>query len=257
MQPSSRTFIRLAAALWILAAAPARAEFDAGAVFRGRCAGCHSVGRGDVVGPDLRGVTRRRSPEWLHSFIRSPEAVLRSGDPVAAGLFARYRERMPDHDLAPEEIDALLAYIAAGGPDGQGGGFRPAGRAGVGEAARGRDLFLGRVAFANGGTACVRCHVAGEARVLGGGALASDLTAVFRKYRDRGLDKALRDCDFPLMDRLYAGRPLTPEEVFALRAFLYRTAASGPRPPEPGGPRLALLGLGSALLLWLGARPRG
>jgi mono/diheme cytochrome c family protein len=128
----------------LLGTAPAAgAAFDPAAVFTLQCAGCHSVGKGEVVGPDLQGVTARRDRRWLHSFIRSSQGLVGQGETTAAALFARYKKRMPDHDFSDGEIDSLLAFIAAGGPRGSEGDLRRASMATPAEVARGRALFTG------------------------------------------------------------------------------------------------------------------
>src|SRR5262249_11938594 len=43
------------------------------ALFVKLCAGCHTVGKGDRVGPDLNGVTGRHARAWLSNYIRDPE----------------------------------------------------------------------------------------------------------------------------------------------------------------------------------------
>jgi len=251
------------AAVWIVAALlvpRAAAAFDAPAAFNGRCSGCHSVGRGEVVGPDLAGVTARHDRPWLRAFIRSSQSVIRSGDRQAAALYARYRKTMPDHDLAEAEIDALLDWIAAGGPR-VAEGLRPASAATGAEADLGRDLFFGRKAFAAGGAACAHCHTAGEPP---GDSLGGDLAGAWSARGDWGLRCAIAAPRSPLMAEVYAGRPLTEREAFAVRAFLYR-AAPAPvqtasvlplvRPPM-GLPLLGFAG-SSALVLLFARRPPG
>jgi protein SCO1 len=39
-------------------------------LFATRCAACLTIGHGDVVGPDLRGVTLMRDEAWLARFIK-------------------------------------------------------------------------------------------------------------------------------------------------------------------------------------------
>ncbi|HEY6912572.1 MAG TPA: SCO family protein [Myxococcales bacterium] len=81
-------------------------------LFKSRCAACHTIGKGDTVGPDLAGVTRRRDHAWLLRYVQRPDLVLASGDPIARALFARYQGvRMPDLDLGPEEVELVLPYI--------------------------------------------------------------------------------------------------------------------------------------------------
>lgn len=231
-----------------------QATFDPSAAFNARCSGCHSVGHGVVVGPDLRGVTSRHPVPWLHAFIRSSQELVRQGDAEAVAIFQRFQKKMPDHDLADGEIDALLAYIAAGGPAGS-GRARLAAEATRAEIERGRGLFTGEVRMAHGGAACRLCHAAGEAGRFESGTLASDLTRVYDRYQDAWLARAIEQSEFPLMAASYQDRPLTQEEVFALKAFLYQTSRS-PEPPDAsssGGP--LFLGLGSSpLALWIGRR---
>lgn len=76
-------------------------------LFARKCSSCHTIGRGKLVGPDLKGVTTRRDREWLQRFIRSSRSVILSGDPLASRLFAEFdRQRMPDHDFSPEQLGA-------------------------------------------------------------------------------------------------------------------------------------------------------
>jgi len=81
-------------------------------LFRSRCAPCHTIGRGDAVGPDLVDVARLRDRAWLEHYIAEPDRVLAHGDPIAKELFAKYKNvRMPNLDLSPEEVALLLPYI--------------------------------------------------------------------------------------------------------------------------------------------------
>lgn len=83
-------------------------------LFRARCAACHTIGGGDSVGPDLRGVTARRDRGWLVRWIRDPEKVLAEGDPRAVGLFERYHQvPMPGLRAGDGDLDALLGFIEA------------------------------------------------------------------------------------------------------------------------------------------------
>ncbi|HSS47489.1 MAG TPA: c-type cytochrome [Thermoanaerobaculia bacterium] len=230
------------------------ATFDPAAVFSLQCAGCHSVGKGEVVGPDLQGVTSRRDRPWLRSFIRSSQGLVGRGEKTAAALFTRYKKRMPDHDFSDGEIDSLLAFIAAGGPRGQEGELRRASTATPAEVARGRALFTGGWPLKHGGAACIGCHAAGEAGRWRGGTLASDLTRVYSKYGDAGLTRALTESHFPMMSEDYQGHPLAPEETFALKAFLYRTAHSPEPPVELAAGAPLLLGLGGSSLALLFTR---
>ena len=85
-------------------------------LFKSRCTACHTIGKGDAVGPDLWNVTKVRDHAWLARYVMAPDRVLASGDPIAKALFAKYREvRMPNLSLSEEEVAALLPYIAQQG----------------------------------------------------------------------------------------------------------------------------------------------
>jgi protein SCO1/2 len=82
-------------------------------LFKTSCAACHTVGKGDRVGPDLMNVTRLRDRAWLARYIAAPDQVLAAGDPIAKKLFAKYKNvRMPNLALSTEDVDALLPYMA-------------------------------------------------------------------------------------------------------------------------------------------------
>jgi protein SCO1/2 len=81
-------------------------------LFKKICAPCHTIGVGDRVGPDLRGVTERRSPEWLTRFIRSPGVVRAEKDPTAMENVARFPGvRMPNLGLTDLDVIDLVAFL--------------------------------------------------------------------------------------------------------------------------------------------------
>jgi mono/diheme cytochrome c family protein len=243
--------------LAMLVASPALAAgFDPASTFEVQCSGCHSVGRGVVVGPDLAGVTSRHPPEWLHSFIRSSQGMVKKGDAAARTLFGKFAKVMPDHDFTDEQIDSLLKFIASGGPKPP-ARFRLARTATPAEIARGRALFTGIAPLSHGGPACSQCHSAG-AESWRGATLAADLTRVYDRYPDAWLTRALLESRYPLM-AVYRDRPLTDDEAFALKAFLYRSARSrhsqAPADPLSSAVPPFFLGIGgSGIALWLARR---
>ena len=84
-------------------------------LFRTRCAVCHSIGIGDGLartGPNLKGVTERREPEWLSRWISEPDVMLAEKDSIAMGLFVAYNEiAMPNMQLNPYEVESLIDFI--------------------------------------------------------------------------------------------------------------------------------------------------
>jgi cytochrome c551/c552 len=87
---------------------------DGKAIFTTRCAGCHNVNK-QLTGPALAGLHERRSMEWIEKFVKSSQAVVKSGDKEAVAIFQQFnRIPMPDHsDLTSENIKSIVDYIKA------------------------------------------------------------------------------------------------------------------------------------------------
>lgn len=213
----------------------ASAPTESALLFNARCASCHTFGQGDKVGPDLKGVATRHPRAWLLSWIRSSERMVRAADPTAAALFRKYRkQRMPDFELPPERIAALVDYLAAGGPETEKARLmRAANTATDDEIELGWRLFDGRTPLASGATACASCHAMASRGALGG-SLGPDLSGAFSRYRDRGLHQFLKRTCFPRTQAVDAPSVLTEAESLALRAFL--------RDSDPGQPARFALG---------------
>lgn len=82
------------------------------ALFLKACTGCHTVGHGERVGPDLAGITERRQRQWLVEFIASPERMRARKDPIALALTAKYPTvRMPGIGVSESEAEELVSYI--------------------------------------------------------------------------------------------------------------------------------------------------
>ena len=81
-------------------------------MFQTRCAACHTIGKGDSVGPDLAGLTSRREKPWVARYLHEPELMLAEKDPIAVELYNKYQQvRMPNLGLSHDEIAALLGQI--------------------------------------------------------------------------------------------------------------------------------------------------
>jgi len=81
-------------------------------LFISKCSACHSIGKGDKLGPDLAGVTDRRERAWLASYIADPSALRAKGDPVATALFHKYKKiGMPYLALGASDIADLLSFL--------------------------------------------------------------------------------------------------------------------------------------------------
>jgi Cytochrome c. len=243
----------LAVALWaatissagaVFTAAPARggATAEVGeALFGERCSSCHTIGGGKRVGPDLAGVTSLRDRDWLTRFISAPDRVIAGGDAVASELLKEYKIPMPNLGLTSAQVEAILAFLAVPAesahphpgttvPVSPAPQVPPSGNPRTGEA-----LFLGRIAFRNGGAPCFACHSVSGAGPLGGGTLGPDLTGAYTSFGETGISSILATLPFPTMKPIFDSRPLTPGEREDLKAFFRQSAAH-----PPGTPRAAI-----------------
>jgi mono/diheme cytochrome c family protein len=73
------------------------------------CSACHAFGK-RVTGPDLAGVTMRRTAQWMENQILHPE-VMTKEDPISHGLFAQFALQMPNQGLTPDEARAVIEYF--------------------------------------------------------------------------------------------------------------------------------------------------
>ena len=72
------------------------------------CSTCHAFGL-RITGPDLAGVTHRRSAEWMEQQMLHPDVMTKT-DPIARQLLGKYAVQMPNLMLKPEEAKALIEF---------------------------------------------------------------------------------------------------------------------------------------------------
>ena len=83
-------------------------------LFSGKgCAACHQFGS-KLVGPDLAGLTTRRTIPWVQRMIQEPEAMTKQ-DPAARELFKTYMVQMTKQGISDDEMPKLIAYIQSAG----------------------------------------------------------------------------------------------------------------------------------------------
>src|SRR3972149_2644276 len=83
--------------------------------FQTLCSVCHTVGGGRLVGPDLQGVSERRSEGWIIRFVQHSQELVKAGDPDAVALFQEFNGiPMPDQPLSDEEIRGIVRDLTGG-----------------------------------------------------------------------------------------------------------------------------------------------
>lgn len=84
------------------------------ALFAKACATCHTIGGGDLVGPDIKDVAKRRDRAWLTRFLIAPEKMRAEKDPLVLEISRKYPGvRMPNLGLMENDVSDLLLYIEA------------------------------------------------------------------------------------------------------------------------------------------------
>ena len=185
-------------------------------IFETNCMSCHTIGGGAIVGPDLEGVLERRDREWLAEFIRIPDQIIASGDPIVVEMLTEFNNvEMPNLALTETDVEALLIFfesaedveLVAEAP------LPP------GDFDRGKAIFTGGNALEQDGTPCIACHTTGSVGFLSGGILGPDLTKVYTRFGEVGLAGVIQNIAFPTMQGVYAEKALTDQEVADLLAY--------------------------------------
>lgn len=79
-------------------------------IFTTKCATCHKPTEVKFVGPGLKGVTDRRTPEWILNMITNPnEMVLK--DPVAKKLYAEILTPMANQNISEDDALKIFEYL--------------------------------------------------------------------------------------------------------------------------------------------------
>jgi len=78
--------------------------------FKAKCTACHKISK-KFVGPALKGVTQRRSPEWIMNMAMNPEEMIQK-DPIAKKLLIEFNGApMANQNITEEEARAILEYF--------------------------------------------------------------------------------------------------------------------------------------------------
>ncbi|MGX5819233.1 c-type cytochrome [Chitinophaga lutea] len=75
-----------------------------------KCTSCHRLTAEKLVGPGWKGVTDRRTPEWIMNFITNVDEMLNK-DPEAQAMLEVCMVRMPNQNLSDDDARAVLEYM--------------------------------------------------------------------------------------------------------------------------------------------------
>ncbi|GAB2977600.1 hypothetical protein GCM10027049_10990 [Mucilaginibacter puniceus] len=80
------------------------------AIFNAKCSACHKVTEQKIVGPGLKDVTKRRTPEWIMNQITNPVEMTQK-DPIAKALLEKHLTQMTFQNVTDDETRQLLEYL--------------------------------------------------------------------------------------------------------------------------------------------------
>ena len=73
------------------------------------CSTCHGFGV-RITGPDLKGVTHRRTAQWMQQQIQHPD-VMTKQDPISRQLLGTYAVQMPNLNIVDDDARALIEFL--------------------------------------------------------------------------------------------------------------------------------------------------
>ncbi len=83
---------------------------DGSNTFNVKCAPCHKLSEEKLVGPGWKGVTDRRTPEWIMNFVTNTDEMI-DKDPAAQELLDKCMVRMPNQHLNDEAARSVLEFM--------------------------------------------------------------------------------------------------------------------------------------------------
>jgi cytochrome c2 len=79
-------------------------------VYNLKCGSCHKLTNEKLVGPGWKGVTDRRTPEWIMNFVTNTEEMLEK-DTAAQNLLEICLVKMPNQSLAENDARSILEFM--------------------------------------------------------------------------------------------------------------------------------------------------
>lgn len=75
-----------------------------------KCASCHKLTDEKLVGPGWKGVTNRRTPEWIMNFLTNTDEMI-DKDATAQKMLEECQVRMPNQSLSDDDARAILEFM--------------------------------------------------------------------------------------------------------------------------------------------------
>ncbi|MBP7861804.1 c-type cytochrome [bacterium] len=203
---------------WVLSAsmiilqslALSAAAQTANKLFSDKCAGCHTIGGGALVGPDLDSVKGWKIQDLQNAVKRMEQSAGPLKDEEVNDLVAYLRkqekiEKQPISDMTKSSPISSPIPIKQ----------EPA------SLVTGKRLFYGDVALKEGGMSCIACHQSNG----NGGNMGPELTAISKKFPGKALVNGIEKTPYRVMKSAYKDHPITHQEALDIAAFLETTTS--------------------------------
>lgn len=79
-------------------------------VYEVKCASCHKLTDEKLVGPGWKGVTDRRTPEWVMNFVTNTDEMIQK-DTAAQKMLEVCLVRMPNQSLSDDEARSVFEFM--------------------------------------------------------------------------------------------------------------------------------------------------
>lgn len=79
-------------------------------VYDVKCASCHKLSNERLVGPGWKGVTDRRTPEWIMNFVTNTEEMI-AKDTAVQNLLEVCLVQMPNQNLTENDARSVLEFM--------------------------------------------------------------------------------------------------------------------------------------------------
>ncbi|MBP6746576.1 c-type cytochrome [bacterium] len=209
---SIATLVALVAVTFLSSGSQAAWAGDSATLFSEKCAGCHSIGGGNLVGPDLApsskwsvadltksikdmeknvGPLTNEEVDSLVEYLRKPQAAKVVSDSAVKPVETPLNGDLPKFDGPSVAVES-------------------------GSIASGASLFIGDQSFKNGGLSCIACHRVDNA----GGNMGPDLTAISEKMPLAALASACEHTPYKVMKEAYKNHAITHQEALDLASYL-------------------------------------
>ncbi len=189
-------------------------------LFNTNCAACHKLDK-KLIGPPLKGISEKRTSEWLHAWIKDNNALRASGDQDAIDIFEEYNgmPMISYPQFSDQDINDILAYTDD----------KPAATSEVAEASTSLEVdpkvAIGKKLFQ---TNCAACHKL-DKKLIGPalGNISDKRTTewLIAWIKDNNALRASGDQDAIDIFKEYNGMPMTPfpqlsdEDIDAILAY--------------------------------------